>query len=84
MITTVKIAYLIISKILTLFYFYFSSNLQTGSGAHPASYTIGIGGPFPGPKRGRSLTLPTHSHLVPRSRMNRSYTSSSPKRQHFV
>jgi hypothetical protein len=30
----------------------FSSNLcvQTGSGAHPASYTMGIGGPFPGGK----------------------------------
>jgi hypothetical protein len=30
----------------------FSSNLcvQTGSGAHPASYTIGTGGPFPGGK----------------------------------
>jgi hypothetical protein len=28
----------------------FSSSLcvQTGSGAHPASYTIGTGGPFPG------------------------------------
>jgi hypothetical protein len=27
-----------------------SSNLcvQTGSGAHPASYTMGTGGPFPG------------------------------------
>jgi hypothetical protein len=30
----------------------FSSNLcvQTGSGAHPASCTIGTGGPFPGAK----------------------------------
>jgi hypothetical protein len=30
----------------------FSSSLyvQTGSGAHPASYTIGTGGPFPGGK----------------------------------
>jgi hypothetical protein len=30
----------------------FSSNLcvQTGSGAHPASCTIGTGGPFPGGK----------------------------------
>jgi hypothetical protein len=30
----------------------FSSNLcvQTGSGAHPASYTMGTGGPFPGGK----------------------------------
>jgi hypothetical protein len=31
---------------------YFSSNLcvQTGSGAHPASCTVGTGGPFPGSK----------------------------------
>jgi hypothetical protein len=31
---------------------YFSSNLcvQTGSGAHPASYTMGNGGSFPGGK----------------------------------
>jgi hypothetical protein len=30
----------------------FSSNLcvQTGSGAHPASYPMGTGGPFPGGK----------------------------------
>jgi hypothetical protein len=33
----------------------FSSNLcvQTGSGAHPASCTMGTGGPFPGAKPGR-------------------------------
>jgi hypothetical protein len=53
----------------------FSSNLcvQTGSGAHPASCTIGTGGPFPGAWRW-PLT-----HLAPRSRMSRSYTSP-PKR----
>jgi hypothetical protein len=57
----------------------FSSSLcvQTGSGAHPASCTVGTGGPFPGgKKRGRGVTLTTHPHLVPRSRMSRSYTSS--------
>jgi hypothetical protein len=32
----------------------------------------------PGLKRGRGVTLITHPHLVPRSRMNRSYTSSPP------
>jgi hypothetical protein len=39
----------------------FSSSLcvQTGSGAHPASYTMGTGGPFPGAKRGRGVTLTT-------------------------
>jgi hypothetical protein len=30
----------------------------------------------PGLKRGRGVTLTTHLHLVPRSRMSRSYTSS--------
>jgi hypothetical protein len=57
-----------------------SSNLcvQTGSGAHPASCTMGTGGPFPGPKRGRGVTLTTHPHLVPRSGMSRGYTSSPP------
>jgi hypothetical protein len=60
----------------------FSSNLcvQTGSGAHPASCTVGTGGPFPGAKRGRGVTLTTHPHLVPRSGMSLSYTSSPPKR----
>jgi hypothetical protein len=59
----------------------FSSSLcvQTGSAAHPASCTMGTGGPFPG---GKSVT--THPHLVPRSRMSRSYTSSPPKRLHGV
>jgi hypothetical protein len=53
----------------------FPSNLcvQTGSGAHPASYTKGTGGPFPGVKRGEGMTLTTHPHLVPRSGMSRSY-----------
>jgi len=30
---------------------------------------MGTGGPFPGAKRGRGVTLTTHSHLVPRSGM---------------
>jgi hypothetical protein len=64
----------------------FSSNLcvQTGSGAHPASCTMGTGGPFPVAKRGWGVTLTTHPHIVPRSRMSRSYTSSPPKRHHGV
>jgi hypothetical protein len=37
---------------------------------------MGTGGPFPGAKRGRGVTLTTHPHLVPKSRMSRSYTSS--------
>jgi hypothetical protein len=64
----------------------FSSSLcvQTGSGAHPASPPMGTGGPFPGAKRGRGVTLTTHPRLVPKSRMSRSYTSSPPKRHHGV
>jgi hypothetical protein len=38
----------------------------------------------PGLERGRCVTLTTHPHLVPRSRMSRSYTSSPPKRLHGV
>jgi hypothetical protein len=38
----------------------------------------------PGLKRGRGVTLTTHPHLVPRSSMSRSYTSSPPKRLHGV
>jgi hypothetical protein len=58
----------------------FSSSLcvQTGSGAHPASYPMGTGVLSPGVKRGRGVTLTTHPHLVPRSWMIRSYTSSPP------
>jgi hypothetical protein len=46
--------------------------VYTGSGAHPAPCTMGTGGPFPGAK----ARLITHPHLVPRSRMSRSYTFS--------
>jgi len=38
----------------------------------------------PGVKRGRGVTLTTHPHLVLRSTMSRSYTSSPPKRLHVV
>jgi hypothetical protein len=64
----------------------FSSSpcVQTGSGAHPAYCPMGTAGSFPGVKRGRGVTLTTHPHLVPRSRMSRSYTSSPPKRHHGV
>jgi hypothetical protein len=58
----------------------FSSNLcvQTGSEAHPASCAMGTGGVLSPGQRGRDVTLTTHPHLVPRSRMSRSYTSSPP------
>jgi hypothetical protein len=56
----------------------FSSNLcvQTASEAHPASCTMGTGGPFPRTNRSRGLKLDHSPHLVPRSGMSRSYTSS--------
>jgi hypothetical protein len=58
----------------------FSSKLcvQTGSGAHPALYTMGTGCLSPGVKRGRGVTLNIHPQLVPKSRMSRSYTPSLP------
>jgi hypothetical protein len=45
---------------------YFSSNLcvQTGSGAHPASCTMGTGGPFPG---GKALPGREADHSPPSS-----------------
>jgi hypothetical protein len=38
----------------------------------------------PGIKHGRGVNLTTHPHLVPRSRMSKSYTSSPSKRLHGV
>jgi hypothetical protein len=64
----------------------FSSSLcvQTGSGAHPASYPMGTGVYSLGVKRGRGVMLTTHPHLVPRLSMSRSYTSSPPLCLHGV
>jgi hypothetical protein len=47
----------------------FSSSLcvQTGSGAHPASCTMGTGGPFPGTKARPGHDADHSPHLVPRS-----------------
>jgi hypothetical protein len=47
--------------------------VQTGSGAHPASCTVGTGGSYPG-----GVTLTAHPHLVPRSRVSRSYIFTPP------
>jgi hypothetical protein len=41
---------------------------------------VDTGSLSPEQKRGRGVTLTTHPHLVPRSRMSRSCTSSPPKR----
>jgi hypothetical protein len=64
----------------------FSSNLcvQTGSEAHPASCTMGTGGPFPGGKARPRRDADHSPNLVPRSRMIRSYISSPPKHLHGV
>jgi hypothetical protein len=56
--------------------------VQTDSGAHPAPVQWVPGDLSLGVKRGRGVTLTIHPHLVPRSWMSRSYTSSSPLRLH--
>jgi hypothetical protein len=56
--------------------------VQNGSGAHPASYPVGIRGSFLGVKRpGREAV---HSHLVPRSKKEWGYTSTPPISLHGV
>jgi hypothetical protein len=51
--------------------------IQTGSGAHPASYQMGIGDSFPGSKAAGGEA--NHSlQLVPRSRKCGTYTSTPP------
>jgi hypothetical protein len=51
--------------------------VQTDSEAHPASYPMDTGGPFLGVKR--PMIVADHSpHLVPRSRMSRSYNPPPP------
>jgi hypothetical protein len=54
--------------------FSFSLCVQTGSGAHPASCTMGNGGPFPGGKAQPGRDADHSPHLVLRSWMSRSYT----------
>jgi hypothetical protein len=58
----------------------FSSSfcVQISYEAHPAYYPMGTRGPFLGVKHDRGMMLTTHTHLLPRSRMSRSYTSSPP------
>jgi hypothetical protein len=51
---------------------FFLHSLQTGSGAHPASYPTGIGDSFLGAKTAQSW-----NYLVPRSRMVKLYLRSS-------
>jgi hypothetical protein len=53
--------------------------VQNGSGAHPASCPMGIGGLF-----AWGVKLTTHLHLVPRSENEWSCTSTSPVPLHDV
>jgi hypothetical protein len=55
------------------------ASVQTGSGVHRASCKWVREVLSPGLNRGRGVTMTTQPHLVPRSRMSRSYTSSPPK-----
>jgi hypothetical protein len=49
---------------------------KTGSGAHPTSCTVGSRGTFLGGNARPGRDADHSPHLVPRSRMSRSYTSS--------
>ena len=53
----------------------FSAPVQTYPEAHPASCTMGMGS-FPGVRCGRGVTLTPHPLLVPRSKIEYSYTST--------
>jgi hypothetical protein len=50
----------------------------------PTQYPMGTGRPSPVLKSDRGVTLTTHHHLVPRSRMSRSYSFSPHKRHSGV
>jgi hypothetical protein len=53
--------------------------VQTGSGAHPASCTMGTGGPFPGGKARPGRDVDHSPHLVPRSLISRRDIFLSPQ-----
>jgi hypothetical protein len=52
--------------------------VQTGSGAHPASFTMGTGDSLPGAEVRPGRDADHSPHLVPRSRMSKSYNSPPP------
>jgi hypothetical protein len=58
----------------------FSSSLcvQTGSGAHPASCTVGTGDPFPEGKARPGRDADHSPHLVPKLRMSRAIPPLTP------
>ena len=55
----------------------FSTPVQTGPGAHPASCTMGTES-LPGVKSGQGVTLTPHLFLVPLVTKQQSYTSTPP------
>jgi hypothetical protein len=58
--------------------------VQTCSGAHPASCTMGTVGPFPGNKARPGRDADHSPHILLRSTMSRSYTSTPSMRLHGV
>jgi hypothetical protein len=56
--------------------------VQTSSEAHPSSCTMGTGVLSLGVKRDQGVTLTTDPHLVPKSRMSRSYIACPPCHLH--
>jgi hypothetical protein len=66
--------------------FSYSLFVQTSSGDHPASCTMGNGGPFPGAKERSGRDADHSPHLIPTSSMSRSYIHPfpPPKRLHGV
>jgi hypothetical protein len=50
----------------------------------PSLLSSGYRGSFPGVKRGRGVTLTTHTYLTPMSRVSRSYNASPPWRLYGV
>jgi hypothetical protein len=58
------------------------ASVQTSTEANPASCPMYTGGSSVGVKSGQGVTLTSHSHLVPKSRMRSSYISSPPWRLH--
>jgi hypothetical protein len=58
--------------------FFSSFCVQTSSEDHSDSYPMATGCPFPGVKSGLGVILTIHPHLVPISRISKSYSSSPP------
>jgi hypothetical protein len=66
-----------LKRYLIIHSFYSADELTfTNNGVHSASCPMGTGVHYPWLKSGRRVTLTTHPHLFPRSRMSRSHTSS--------